>query len=203
MITNSTLVFVDWDSARRIIRKGAGEPIIRRPDRDIEAAIEALQEEVANVLRPGTQIRRISWRIYHGWHQGTTSTDDRRLFEKFVNGYSSRRVGKLSFGRDFNFGDEMLCASRRRPCVIPCVGVRKVWVQTPSKRWWTRPLLQTCCTPLVMGITMSASSSVTMMICFQDCSPPSSGAQEYASFGFKTRRRYHCLKTETKVFGCQ
>ena len=98
MITNSTLVFVDWDSARRIIRKGAGEPIIRRPDRDIEAAIEALQEEVANVLRPGTQIRRISWRIYHGWHQGTTSTDDRRLFEKFVNGYSSRRVGKLSFG---------------------------------------------------------------------------------------------------------
>ena len=42
MITNSTLVFVDWDSARRIIRKGAGEPIIRRPDRDIEAAIEAL-----------------------------------------------------------------------------------------------------------------------------------------------------------------
>jgi hypothetical protein len=115
MITNSTLLLVDWDSARRIIGKGAGSSVTRRLDREIENAIEALQEEVANALRPRTEICRVSWRVYHGWHQGTTSTDDRRLFEKFVNGYSSHRVGKLSFGRDFQFGDDMLCGSRRSP----------------------------------------------------------------------------------------
>ena len=113
MVTHSALVFVDWDSARRIINSGtisAG----KRPEREIEDAIEALQNEVARVL-PKREVYRVSWRIYHGWHKGTTPTTDRREFEEFVNRYSARSVEKISFGRDFAFGDQMLCDSRRSP----------------------------------------------------------------------------------------
>lgn len=110
MRTRSALVFVDWDSARRISSSGR----IKRPQREIENAIEALQDEVAKLLCGG-EVYRVFWRIYHGWHEGTKATRDRTFFESFVGNYRSRSIGKISFGQNFAYGDEMLCQSWRSP----------------------------------------------------------------------------------------
>lgn len=113
MKIRSALVFVDWDSARRIGNVGKIRNV-RRPMREVEDAIAALQDEVAKLLHD-KEVYRVSWRIYHGWHNGTTPTQDRKDFEGFVNSYESRRLEKISFGRDFKYGDEILCQSSRSP----------------------------------------------------------------------------------------
>lgn len=113
MITHSALVFVDWDSARRVANRGK-VATRRKPEREIEEAIDALQDEVATILPKG-DIYRVSWRLYHGWHEGTTRTTDRKLMDEFVIRYSPRTIRRISFGGDFAFGDQMLCSSGRMP----------------------------------------------------------------------------------------
>jgi hypothetical protein len=113
MPVQSALVFVDWDSSRRIVNSG------QKKRRDaiigIEQAIETLQDTVVKIIGDSGNSIRVSWRIYHGWHEGQTPTADRRLFERFIDQYTSRRVGTISFGRSFAFGDNILCASLRSP----------------------------------------------------------------------------------------
>jgi hypothetical protein len=113
VITHSALVFVDWDSARRISNSG-GAASRKRQDIELESAVEALQNEIAGLLQ-SKDIVRVSWRLYHGWHEGINAVEDRIMFEKYVNKYSARRIGKVNFGRDFAFGDDMLCGSPRLP----------------------------------------------------------------------------------------
>lgn len=117
MSVQVALILVDWDSARRIGNIGR----LPRNEEDIlleiENAVEVLQEEVASVLnnKDYKDIIRVSWRIYHGWHEGEKATDDRKRFEKFISRYKGRAIGRISFGSDFMFGDDILSGSIRSP----------------------------------------------------------------------------------------
>ena len=103
-------VLVDWDSARRIAPKPSPQSI-----ESITQAFFKLQDKIADLLTSddNKSIFKVHWRMYHGWHQGKTKTPDRLVFEKFAMQFNSRRIKRVSFGCDFEFGDLLKCHSRR------------------------------------------------------------------------------------------
>ena len=105
------LVFVDWDSARRIYRPHSP----KKPTRTIELVFEKLYrvvEEHLNALYKH-KTYRVRWRIYHGWHTGKTKTQDRNDFESFISDMKATCIKNVSFGNDFQFGNELMCLSKR------------------------------------------------------------------------------------------
>jgi len=113
MRVESALILVDWDSARRVANLGSAYR--RDPVTEIEDAIGLLQDEVASTIGKIESTVRVTWRIYHGWHEGERETPDRVNFGKFLARYKPRNIMSISFGRDFQYGDELLCQSMRSP----------------------------------------------------------------------------------------
>lgn len=108
---NRTLVYVDWDTARRL------DP--RREDslKGIERAFDSLQNAISRTLhrRDRRASFRVYWRIYHGWHRGKTKTRDRLLFEKYAQSTSARTIENVSFSTNFAFSGDLACDSKRSP----------------------------------------------------------------------------------------
>lgn len=104
-------MFVDWDTARRVV-----QPDVRRGrGARVERAISAIQDHLSRILmqREPRTIFRVTMRVYHGWHQGRTATEDRREFDEFLRSFRVRAVERVSFEPDIKYGDELLCNSRR------------------------------------------------------------------------------------------
>jgi hypothetical protein len=104
-------VFVDWDTARRVVP--CKDPNVRH----IEQVFERLQLAISRHIhrRNRHDGHRINWRVYHGWHQGKTKTFDRLLFEKYVAQATAKSIDRVSFSSDYSFSGELSCASRRSP----------------------------------------------------------------------------------------
>lgn len=104
--------FIDWDSARRILSTDTQRG---RNDLGLRSMME-IQNFIAELLQKldtGGHFR-VDYRVYHGWHRGTTKTDDYREFEKISAGSElSRRLGKCSFSPSVAFGNVLLCGGKR------------------------------------------------------------------------------------------
>jgi hypothetical protein len=104
---------VDWDTARRLV------PCRTPNTRHIEAVIDRLQTGISNYIRhlDGRANYRVYWRVYHGWHQGRTKTQDRVLFDAFLTTASARTLRNISFSSDFELSGTLSCGSTRSPIV--------------------------------------------------------------------------------------
>jgi hypothetical protein len=105
------LVFVDWDTARRVVpvdlRLGQGNLAGR--------SVRRLQDEIASML---SQVRadafRVTFRLYHGWYRGKSKTADRIELERWLGGEPVQRVvGNVSFAPEMEFCDRLLCGGER------------------------------------------------------------------------------------------
>lgn len=106
-------VLVDWDTARRLVP-------CRTPNiRHIEAVIDRLQTGISNYIRQldARANYRVYWRVYHGWHQGKTKTQDRILFDTFLRTASARTLKNISFSGDFELSGTLSCGSPRPPII--------------------------------------------------------------------------------------
>jgi hypothetical protein len=121
MITAYT--FIDWDSARRIIRpkwNPSDDKKVSLKERalNVEECFTELQSRVATKLlniEPGRHIRIVRNRIYHGWHSGKTETQDRRAWEDAVPRLRPIVGSKISFLADVEYGNVLSCGGRRSP----------------------------------------------------------------------------------------
>lgn len=111
MTMHRTVVYVDWDTARRLDTRRENSAA------GIERAFEKLHGAISRSLtRKDSKAQfRVYWRIYHGWHTGKTKTHDRRLFEQFVNAAHSTTIDRVSFSTDFTFSGDDLCGTHRAP----------------------------------------------------------------------------------------
>ena len=104
-------VFVDWDTARRVVPHD-----IRRGRQGFEArAIELLQNAVSNFLnnKYDKAAFRVHFRLYHGWFSGKTPTEDRKKIEKVGDDGTQRTIGSVSFSPGFSYSDQLLCGGSR------------------------------------------------------------------------------------------
>jgi hypothetical protein len=117
MKRNDAIVFVDWDSARRLVRQTTVAKTVRRGAAQTEAVFESLQNEVATHLTTlkFDGIIRVRWRLYHGWYTGKTPTYDHVILNAYVAQSSPRTIGRISFESDLAFSSRMLCSSPRQP----------------------------------------------------------------------------------------
>ncbi len=112
-MTRHATIFVDWDSARRILPHG----FVRRSRLvTIAQAVEEVQNWAATVLRSidKRSIFRVEMRVYHGWRRGKTETDEKRDFDSFLRDHCTHRtVERVSFEPGLGYGDDLLCCSWR------------------------------------------------------------------------------------------
>lgn len=116
-------VFVDLDSARRIKKPSwlpdAEGSISWRVRKDLVIDVFAMLQDRICSLLPNligqTRAQVISTRIYHGWHRGTTATDDYRLWVEARNSFSLHKTNRISYLPDVHFGNELLCGGGRSP----------------------------------------------------------------------------------------
>ena len=111
----STTVFIDWDSARRIV-----PPKITKRSGDLRSvggdAIILLQNLIAERLkkRRPRYNHRVTLRLYHGWHTGKSPTADRIELEDLVSSLGLQRtINNCSFTPELHFGSLLLCGGRR------------------------------------------------------------------------------------------
>lgn len=111
MTMHRTVVYVDWDTARRLDNKRENSP------EGIERAFEKLRRAISKRLtRIDSKAQfRVYWRIYHGWHTGKTKTLDRRLFEEYATSARSTTIDRVSFSTDFIYSGDDLCGTPRAP----------------------------------------------------------------------------------------
>jgi hypothetical protein len=104
-------VLVDWDTARRV------EPKIGNELRRLDAVFSKLRIAIASYIssKDTKNVYRVSWRMYHGWHQGKTKTEDRRYFDSFALSVRSQNIRSVSFSSDFGYSEMPCCPSSRTP----------------------------------------------------------------------------------------
>lgn len=125
MVANSPKVvaqlFVDLDSARRFKRtpwdpdKETSIPMKRRVDFVVDLFAELQMKVLASLtsLRPKKRITIQNSRIYHGWHRGTTPTEDRRVWEEARLRFRAQAIADASFLPDVSFGNRLVCGGSR------------------------------------------------------------------------------------------
>lgn len=111
MTMHKTVVYVDWDTARRLDSKRENSIA------GIERAFEKLNRAISSSLncKDAKAHFRVYWRIYHGWHTGKTKTEDRRLFEQYASSAQSTTIDRVSFSTDFTYSGDDLCGTHRAP----------------------------------------------------------------------------------------
>jgi hypothetical protein len=104
------IVFLDWDTARRIT------PNPQLPAQDMSRAVREI-EQVFDALRRivADHLTGIDWRLYHGWHSGTTTTPDYRAVQKFLAEAGTTVIDKVSFGNDITMATSLLSGGSRMP----------------------------------------------------------------------------------------
>lgn len=121
MITAYT--FIDWDSARRIIRpqwnlSDNHNVTLKALASNVEECFSELQTRVVAKLvdiEPGRRIRIVGNRIYHGWHSGKTETLDRRAWEDAAPRLRAVVRKNVSFLADVEYGNVLSCGGQRLP----------------------------------------------------------------------------------------
>ncbi|WP_159017580.1 hypothetical protein [Cognatiluteimonas profundi] len=116
-------VFIDLDSARRF----------KRPPWDVERehsisfktrvafVVDLFTEMQMKItaamvgLRPADRVTVRNSRLYHGWHRGTTPTDDRRIWEEASRHFRPYTTSRASFLPDISFGNDLICGGARSP----------------------------------------------------------------------------------------
>lgn len=112
------IVFVDWDTARRLGPRGElATHTLNIEARRIDTAFARLRRIVADHLETidSSDIFRVRWRLYHGWYSGQTKTFDLRAVEKFKSELKTITINKVSFGAEVVAATEMLCGGARMP----------------------------------------------------------------------------------------
>ncbi|MFY3307791.1 hypothetical protein [Achromobacter ruhlandii] len=111
MTMHRTVVYVDWDTARRLDSRRENST------KGIERAFEQLRRAIScSLSRKDSKAQfRIYWRIYHGWHSGKTKTIDRKLFEEYVLNAQSTTINRVSFSTEFIYSGDELCGTHRAP----------------------------------------------------------------------------------------
>lgn len=121
---HSAFLFVDWDSARRLVlppwpsssRRKKNVPLQQKVQHAVKC-FSALQTHTAATLERicGEPIVVKKCRLYHGWHQGKTATDDRRAIEKARGEFRTHISDRVSFLPEIEFGNELTCGGPRLP----------------------------------------------------------------------------------------
>ncbi len=119
----SAQAFIDWDTARRIRRppwKLEEESSVGIKERANHAADCFLELQIRMAaalekLRKGDAIRMNLTRIYHGWHRGTSESNDRRALELARQKFRVLTAGTISILPDIAYGNELACGGRRVP----------------------------------------------------------------------------------------
>lgn len=110
------ILYVDWGAAQRVANFSFKHRS-RRMGQLIREAVDELDKIVAAKLAPavGKSPVRVTRRVYSGWRQGATKTEQRIAFEGVVADIRGdpRRVGGVSFDSDVQWGDELLCGGPR------------------------------------------------------------------------------------------
>jgi hypothetical protein len=119
----SAQVFIDLDSARRF-KVAPWKPeqetqvsFKKRCEFVIELFSE-IQMRIAAALvsiQPGEWVTVRNSRIYHGWHRGTTPTDERRIWEAASMSFVSYNTSRASYLPDTSFGNDLMCGGLRTP----------------------------------------------------------------------------------------
>lgn len=116
-------VFIDLDSARRIKRPAwrAGT------ERDVSWAFRkimvtdlfsTLQDRISALVSSvvgSSPVQVVATRLYHGWHRGSTATDDYRLWKDARTSFTAHRYKQVVYLPDVYFGNELLCGGERMP----------------------------------------------------------------------------------------
>jgi hypothetical protein len=106
------IVFVDWDTARRIVQNS-----VRfrrsRPAEHIESVFVELRKLLAEFLRKKykDQYLSVAWNVYHGWHNGKTETLDYKNFQQFSSQTTGSKIGKIAFSADYRARYTLFVAS--------------------------------------------------------------------------------------------
>lgn len=116
-------VFVDLDSARRIKRpgwpSGVESSVNWQLRKDLVLSVfSSLQDRICNLLPSligQVQAQVLSTRIYHGWHRGSTATEDYRLWLETRNSFSMYKTNRVAYLPDVSFGNELMCGGHRSP----------------------------------------------------------------------------------------
>ena len=111
MTMHRTVVYVDWDTARRLDTKR--ENTVAGIERSFEKIRCSISRSLAH--QDAKAHFRVYWRIYHGWHAKNVKTEDRRLFEKYASSARSATIDRVSFSTDFIYSGDALCGSHRVP----------------------------------------------------------------------------------------
>jgi hypothetical protein len=109
---------VDWDTARRLVP--CRVPTVRH----IEEVVEQLQRGISQFIKSQDtkDTYRVYWRIYHGWHQGKTRSEDRLLFERYMARAGATTIRNVSFSGDFELSGVLSCRSTR-PAIVDTLRV--------------------------------------------------------------------------------
>lgn len=116
-------VFCDLDSARRFKRPPwppGGESLVsyaRRRDFLVEFFAELQMRVLASLvaISPGKEVAVKLTRLYHGWHRGSSPTEDRRLWEDARLKFKAQKTSKGMYLPDIAFGNQLTCGGSRQP----------------------------------------------------------------------------------------
>ncbi|WP_131197919.1 hypothetical protein [Phytopseudomonas dryadis] len=84
----------------------------------IQQAYTDLQERVIDKLveiEAKSPIKIVKTRIYHGWHRGKEPTEDRVAWNKLRLELRAISRKNVSYLPDIEFGNELICKSKRTP----------------------------------------------------------------------------------------
>ena len=119
----SAQVFIDWDTARRVVRPrwptdGSYEPTIKERAANAVDCFSEIQRRLAPIVAGlvGSPVTILKSRLYHGWHRGQTATPDRRALEVAKLEFLPHVLKKkISYLPDVEFGNDLVCRGDRVP----------------------------------------------------------------------------------------
>ena len=110
------IVYIDWGAAQRIAAYSFKHRS-RSEENLIVEALDQLDAKLSEILKKKykDQVIRVKRRVYNGWHQGETKSDQRQCFEKVeaLLRDHPKKFGKISFDPELGWGDQLLCGGKR------------------------------------------------------------------------------------------
>lgn len=114
--------FIDWDTARRVVRPPWKQDESKVPLGErikyVRACFNEIQSRTTAALDACAfkfPVKITLSRVYHGWHRGRTPTEDRVAWEQARSSMRAFSTRKASYLPDIKFGDEMICGGGRVP----------------------------------------------------------------------------------------
>jgi hypothetical protein len=130
-------VFLDWDSARRIARPpwptsyaAVSHAMRVNNAKDCFEKIQARVVAGLPLIFGANPIRILQSRIYHGWHRGSSPSEDRRAWDDARYLLRPFVSGAVSFLPDVEFGNNLCCGGARVPLMDTLRDDRQKMVDT-------------------------------------------------------------------------